>query len=89
MYIEMERKDKSKSVVVDKLLFGIGSPFIRRGAIYQLPEKFKIPQILSYAGDRDPFDHLKIFRAHLNLHGTPDEVACWAFPLTLSRNVVD
>jgi len=89
MYIEMERKDKSKSVVVDKLLFGIGSPFTRRVANYQLPEKFKIPHILSYAGDGDPFDHLENFRAHLDLHGTPDEVASWAFPLTLSRNVVD
>jgi hypothetical protein len=75
MYIEMERKDKSKSVVVDKLLFGIGSPFTRRVANYQLPEKFKIPHILSYAGDGDPFDHLENFRAHLDLHGTPDEVA--------------
>jgi hypothetical protein len=48
-YMEMERNDKSISVVVDKLLMGIESPFTRRVANYRLPEKFKVPQILSYA----------------------------------------
>jgi hypothetical protein len=48
-YMEIERKDKSKSAVVDKLLTCIYSPFTRRVADYRLPEKFKVPQILSYA----------------------------------------
>jgi hypothetical protein len=39
--MEMERKDKSRSVVVDKLLKGTDSPFTRRVADYRLPEKFK------------------------------------------------
>jgi len=68
---------------------GTDSPFTRRVADYRLLEKFKVPQILSYAGDRDPLDHLENFRAHLDLHGTPDEVACRAFPLTLSGNARD
>jgi hypothetical protein len=88
-YMEMERKDKSRSIVVDKLLMGTDSPFTRRVADYRLPKKFKVPQILSYAGDGDPLDHLENFRAHLDLHGTPDEVACRAFPLTLSGNARD
>ncbi|XP_062149502.1 uncharacterized protein LOC133858081 [Alnus glutinosa] len=75
--------------MVDKLLMGTDSPFTRRVADYQLPDKFKVPQILSYAGDRDPLDHLENFKAHLDLHGTPDEVACRAFPLTLSGNARD
>jgi hypothetical protein len=87
--MEMERKDKSKSVVVDKLLVGTDSPFTRRVADYRLPDKFKVPQILSYAGDGDPLDHLENFQAHLDLHGTPDEVACRAFPLTLFGNARD
>jgi hypothetical protein len=82
--MEMERKDKSRSIVVDKLLMDTDSPFTRRVADYWLPEKFKVPKILSYARDRDPLDHLENFRAHLDLHGTPDEVVCQAFPLTLS-----
>jgi len=88
-HMEMERNGKSRSVVVDKFLRGTDSPFTRRVADYRLPEKFKVPQILSYAGDGDPLDHLENFRAHLDLHGTPDEVACRAFPLTLSGNARD
>jgi len=88
-YMEMERNDKSRSVVVDKLLMGTDSPFTRRVADYRLLEKFKVPQILSYAGDGDALDHLENFQAHLDLHGTPDEVACRAFPLTLSGNARD
>jgi hypothetical protein len=42
-YMEMERKDKSRSVVVDKLLMGSDSPFTKRVADYRLPEKFKVP----------------------------------------------
>jgi hypothetical protein len=39
--MEMERKDKSRSVVVNKLLKGTDSPFTRRVADYRLPKKFK------------------------------------------------
>jgi len=60
-YMEMERKDKIRFVVVDKLLMGTDSPFTRRVADYWLPKKFKVPQILSYAGDGDPLDHLENF----------------------------
>jgi hypothetical protein len=88
-YMEKERKDKSRSIVVDKLLMGTDSPFTRQVADYWLPEKFKVPQILSYAGDGDPLYHLENFRAHLDLHGIPNEVACQAFPLTLSGNAQD
>jgi hypothetical protein len=88
-YMEMERKDKSRSVVGDKLLKGTDSPFTRQVADYRLLEKFKVLQILSYVGDGDPLDHLENFRAHLDLHGTPDEVACRAFPFTLSGSARD
>jgi len=82
-------EDKSKSVVVDKLVLGIGSPFTKRVDNNQLPEKFKVLQIRSYVGDRDPFDHLENFRAHLDLHGTLDEVGCRAFSFSLSGNAQD
>jgi hypothetical protein len=72
--MEMERKGKSRSVVVDKLLMGADSPFTRLVADYRLPEKFKVPLILSYVGEGDPLDHLENFRAHIDFHGTPDEV---------------
>jgi hypothetical protein len=43
MFMEMKRKDKSKSIVVEKLLLGTSSLFTRRVANYRLPEKFKVP----------------------------------------------
>jgi hypothetical protein len=57
--MEMDKKDKSKSLVVDRLLSSTYSPFTSQVANYQLPEKFKVPQIMSYVGDKDPLDHLE------------------------------
>jgi len=57
--MEMDKKDKSKSLVVDRLLSRTYSPFTSQVANYRLPEKFKVPQIMSYAGDKDPLDHLE------------------------------
>jgi hypothetical protein len=54
-------EDKSKSVVVDKLVLGTGSQFTRRVENFRLCEKFKVPQIVRYAGDEDPLDHLENF----------------------------
>jgi hypothetical protein len=48
-----------------------------------MPDKFKMPRIEKYDGSGDPQDHLEAFREHLILHGTPDKIACRAFPLTL------
>jgi hypothetical protein len=85
---EMEMRDKSKAIVVDKLLLGTRSPFSRRVQNYRLLEKFKVAQILSYIGIGDPIEHLENFQAHLDLHGTPDDVVCQAFPLTLSTSSI-
>jgi len=82
-HMEMEKKDKSNSLVLDRLLLATDSPFIRWVAYFRLPEKFKVTQIMSYAGDRDSLDHVENFPAHLDLHRTSDEVACQAFPLNL------
>jgi hypothetical protein len=87
--MEMERKDKSKSLVVGRLLLGTNSPFTRQVVDFRLPNKFKVPQIMSYAGDGDSLDHVENFWAHLDLHGPSDEVACRAFPLTFSGNARD
>jgi hypothetical protein len=52
------------------------SLFIKGITTYHLPDKFKVPDIPVYSGLGDPIEHLENLRAHLNLHGTPDEVAC-------------
>jgi hypothetical protein len=58
-------------------------PFTERVKAYPMPDKFKMLRIEKYDGSRDPQDHLEAFLEHLILHGTPDEIACRAFPLTL------
>jgi hypothetical protein len=55
----------------------------------RLPEKFKVPEIPFYTGLKDPVEHLDNFLAHIDLHRTPQMVACQAFPLTLSGNARD
>ena len=62
-------------------------PFTDWAMKFPLPHKFKDPRVDKYDGRGDPSDHVEGFRAHLALHGTPDEIACRAFPLTLKRVV--
>jgi hypothetical protein len=58
-------------------------PFTNRVLNFPLLDKFKDPRVDKYDGSGDPSDHVEGFRAHLALHGTPDEIACRAFPMTL------
>jgi hypothetical protein len=58
-------------------------PFTNRVLNFPLPGKFKDPRVDKYDGSGDPSNHIEGFRAHLALHGTPDEIAYRAFPLTL------
>jgi hypothetical protein len=64
-------------------------PFIERVKTYPMQDKFKMPRIEKYDGNGDSQEHLEAFREHLILHGTPNEIACRAFPLTLKGVVKD
>jgi len=55
----------------------------------QLPEKFKIPAIQTYFGVEDPNEHLENYKTHMDLQGTPQELACRALPFTLSGSARD
>ena len=46
-------------------------------------QKFRMPQIESYDGVKDPLDHLETFKTLMHLQGVPDEIMCRAFPTTL------
>jgi hypothetical protein len=63
--------------------------FSKRVKAYPMLDKFKMPRIERYNGSRDPQVHLEAFREHIILHGTPDKIACRAFPLTLKGMVKD
>ena len=58
-------------------------PFSERVRAYTMLDKFKMIRVKKYDGSEDPQAHLEVFREHIILHGTPDEIACRAFPLTL------
>jgi len=49
-----------------------------------LPRKFKMPQITSYSGKDDPYDHIQNYESLMTLHGWDDDIMCRAFSLTLS-----
>jgi hypothetical protein len=82
--MEAEKKGRAKDIFTDRMLQGTGSPFSPRVEAHQLPENFKAPPMISYQGIGDPYEHIEDFRSHVRLLGIPDEVACRAFPLTLS-----
>ena len=58
--------------------------FIEPVRAYTMPDKFKMHRVEKYDGSGDPQSHLEAFREHIVLHGTPDAIACRAFPLTLT-----
>ena len=67
----------------DDLVNRTDSPFTISVNSCPLPQKFRMPQIESYDGVMDPFDHLETFKTLMHLQGVPDEIMCRAFPTTL------
>ena len=68
---------------LDDLVNGIDSPFTIPVNSCPLPQKFRMPQIESYNGVKDPLDHLETFKTLMHLQGVPDEIMCRAFLTTL------
>ena len=50
---------------------------------HPLPPKFRLPQLESYDGSKDPLDHIESFKMLMLLQMTPDELMCRTFPTTL------
>ena len=68
---------------LDDLVNGTDSPFTIQVNSCPLPQKFRMPQLESYDGVKDPLDHLETFKTMMYLQGVPDEIMCRAFPTTL------
>ena len=68
---------------LDDLVNRTNSPFTIPVNSCPLPQKFRMPQIESYDGVKDPLDHLETFKTLMHLQGVPDEIMCRAFPTTL------
>ena len=68
---------------LDDLVNRTDSPFTAPVNSCPLPQKFRVPQVESYDGVKDPLDHLETFKTMMHLQGVPDEIMCRAFPTTL------
>ena len=63
----------------------IDSPFTAPVNSFPLPSKFRMPQMDSYGGVRDPLDHLETFKTLMHLQGVADTIMCRAFATTLKE----
>ena len=68
---------------LDDLVNRIDSLFTISVNSFPLPKKFRMLQIESYDGVKDPLDHLETFKTLMHLQGVPNEIMCRAFPMTL------
>ena len=68
---------------LDDLINRTDSLFTTTVNSFPLPHKFRMPQIDSYDGVKDPLNHLKTFKTLMHLQGVADEIMCRAFPTTL------
>ena len=77
---EVERGRAPDSM--DTLVQQSESPFTAEVLHFPLPAKFRMPQIETFDGAKDPADHLNTYKNQMELHGYQDLVRCRA---SLSR----
>ena len=70
-------------VSMDDLVQQTESPFTAEVLHFPLLEKFKMHQIETFDGTKDPIDHLNTYKNQMELHGYQDPVRCRAFAITL------
>ena len=52
---------------LDELVHQTDSPFTASVTSFPLPPKFRMPQVESYDGSKDPLDHLESFKTLMHL----------------------
>ena len=67
---------------LDETIRRTNSPFTTEVLNCPLPPKFRLPQLESFDGLRDPLDYNELFKTLMLLQMTPDKVMCRAFPCT-------
>ena len=58
-------------------------PFTAPITSFPLPLKFRMPQVKSYNGSKDPLGHLESFKTLMHLQGMANDIMCKAFPTML------
>ena len=75
-------KEKTEQSV-DRLVKATDSPFTTAVLECLILSKFRLPQLKSFDGLKDPQDHLNTFKTTLGLQQLFDEILCRSFPTTL------
>ena len=68
---------------MDTLVQQTESPFTAEVLHFPLPTKFRMPQMETFDGVKDPVDHLNTYKNQMELHGYQDPVRCRAFATKL------
>ena len=68
---------------MDTLVQQTESPFTAEVLHFPLQAKFRMPQVETFDGVKDPVDHLNTYKNQMELHGYQDPVRCRAFATTL------
>ena len=71
------------SDTMDTLVQQTQSPFTVEVLHFPPPAKFRMPQVETFDGVRDPVDHLNTYKNQIELHGYQDPVRCRAFATML------
>ena len=70
-------------VSMDALVQQTESPFTAGLLHFPLSVKFRMSQIETFDGTKDPIDHLNTYKNQMKLHGYQDPIRCRAFTITL------
>ena len=70
-------------ISMDVLVQQTESPFTVGVLHFPFSAKFRMQQIETFDGTKDPIDHLNTYRNKMELHGYQDLVRCRAFSITL------
>ena len=68
---------------LDGMVRRTDSPFTAKVLECPLLSKFRLPQLESFDGLKDPLDHIITFKTTLSLQQPPDKILCRSFPTTL------
>ena len=80
----MKETMKGRALVsMDALVQQTKSPFTAGVLHFPFLAKFRMPQIETFDGTKDPVDHLNTYKNQMELHGYQDPVRCRAFAITL------
>ena len=70
-------------ISMDALVQQTKSPFTAGVLHFPLSAKFRMPQVETFDGTKDPIDHLNTYKNQMKLHGYHDLIWCRVFAITL------